>query len=199
MTQPMAADDGDDSDESLMLAYGLGDPLAFDCLYARHRGPVFRYLLRHLGERAVAEELHQEVWLRVVRGRSTYEPAAKFTTWLYTVARSRLVDHWRASRHARLLSLDDDDSVTSLEPVPDPDQAGHDDPLEAAVRTQAGMRLQDALAALPPAQRDAFLLHIEAGLAIAEIAALAHVGEETVKSRLRYAYARLRRTLGVAT
>ena len=61
------------------------------------------------------------------------------------------------------------------------------------------MRLQDALAALPPAQRDAFLLHIEAGLAIAEIAALAHVGEETVKSRLRYAYARLRRTLGVGT
>ena len=199
MTQPMAADDGDDSDESLMLAYALGDPLAFDRLYARHRGPVFRYLLRHLGERAVAEELHQEVWLRVVRGRSTYEPAAKFTTWLYTVARSRLVDHWRASRHARLLSLDDDDSATSLEPVSDPDQSGHDDPLEAAVRTQAGMRLQDALAALPPAQRDAFLLHIEAGLAIAEIAALAHVGEETVKSRLRYAYARLRRTLGVGT
>jgi len=199
MAQRMATDDGDASDESLMLAYGLGDPLAFDRLYARHRGPVFRYLLRHLGERAVAEELHQEVWLRVVRGRSTYEPAAKFTTWLYTVARSRLVDHWRASRHARLLSLDDDDSATSLEPVSDPDQAGHDDPLEAAVRTQAGMRLQDALAALPPAQRDAFLLHIEAGLAIAEIAALAHVGEETVKSRLRYAYARLRRTLGVAT
>ena len=199
MTQPMAAEDGDGSDESLMLAYGLGDPLAFDRLYARHRGPVFRYLLRHLGERAVAEELHQEVWLRVVRGRSTYEPAAKFTTWLYTVARSRLVDHWRASRHARLLSLDDDDSATSLEPVSDPDHTGHDDPLEAAVRTQAGMRLQDALAALPPAQRDAFLLHIEAGLAIAEIAALAHVGEETVKSRLRYAYARLRRTLGVAT
>ncbi|HSQ69699.1 MAG TPA: RNA polymerase sigma factor [Steroidobacteraceae bacterium] len=199
MTQPMAADDGDGSDESLMLAYGLGDPLAFDRLYARHRGPVFRYLLRHLGERAVAEELHQEVWLRVVRGRSTYEASAKFTTWLYTVARSRLVDHWRASRHARLLSLDVDDSETPLEPVSDRDQTGHDDPLEAAVRTQTGMRLQDALAALPPAQRDAFLLHIEAGLAIAEIAALAGVGEETVKSRLRYAYARLRRTLGVAT
>jgi RNA polymerase sigma-70 factor (ECF subfamily) len=199
MAQRMATDDGDASDESLMLAYGLGDPLAFDRLYARHRGPVFRYLLRHLGERAVAEELHQEVWLRVVRGRSTYEPAAKFTTWLYTVARSRLVDHWRASRHARLLSLDDDDSEPPLEPVSDPDQTGHDDPLEAAVRIQTGMRLQDALAALPPAQRDAFLLHIEAGLAIAEIAALARVGEETVKSRLRYAYARLRRTLGVAT
>jgi RNA polymerase sigma factor (sigma-70 family) len=177
MTQPTAADSGDGSDESLMLAYGLGDPLAFDCLYARHRAPIYRYLLRHLGDRVIAEELHQEVWLRVVRGRTTYSPSAKFTTWLYTVARSRLVDHWRASRHARVISLDDEGAP-------------------ALAQSASDSNLKEGLAALPPAQRDAFLLHIEAGLAIAEIAALAGVGEETVKSRLRYAYARLRRALG---
>lgn len=198
MTQPKAADDGDGSDESLMLAYGLGNPGAFDHLYARHRGPVYRYLLRHLGQRAVAEELHQEVWLRVVRGRSSYEASAKFTTWLYTVARSRLVDHWRASRQARVLSLDDDDPESLARSASDAYPTSQDAPLESAVRAQAGSRLQDALASLPQAQRDAFLLHIEAGLAIAEIAALADVGEETVKSRLRYAYARLRRALGEA-
>lgn len=198
MTQPMAADSSNGSDESLMLAYGLGDPVAFDRLYARHRGPVYRYLLRHLGDRVIAEELHQEVWLRVVRGRSTYEASAKFTTWLYTIARSRLVDHWRASRHARVLSLDDDDPEALARAASDADPTNQDTPLESAVRAQAGSRLQDALASLPPAQRDAFLLHIEAGLVIAEIAALAGIGEETVKSRLRYAYARLRQALGEA-
>jgi RNA polymerase sigma factor (sigma-70 family) len=196
MTQPTAADSGDGSDESLMLAYGLGDPLAFDCLYARHRAPIYRYLLRHLGDRAIAEELHQEVWLRVVRGRTTYSPSAKFTTWLYTVARSRLVDHWRASRHARVISLDDEGAPALAQSASDSNQAGSDDPLEATALAQTGSRLKEGLAALPPAQRDAFLLHIEAGLAIEEIAALAGVGEETVKSRLRYAYARLRRALG---
>ena len=198
MTQPMAADSSNGSDESLMLAYGLGDPVAFDRLYARHRGPVYRYLLRHLGDRVIAEELHQEIWLRVVRGRSTYEASAKFTTWLYTVARSRLVDHWRASRHARVLSLDDDDPEALARAASGADPTNQDTPLESAVQAQAGSRLQDALASLPPAQRDAFLLHIEAGLAIAEIAALAGIGEETVKSRLRYAYARLRQALGEA-
>jgi RNA polymerase sigma-70 factor (ECF subfamily) len=198
MAQPMAAGISDGSDESLMLAYGLGDPVAFDRLYARHRGPVYRYLLRHLGDRVIAEELHQEVWLSVVRGRTSYTPSAKFTTWLYTVARSRLVDHWRASRHLCVVSLEDDGGQALARSASDSDDRGTSDPLEATALAQTGSRLRDGLAALPPAQRDAFLLHIEAGLAVAEIAALASVGEETIKSRLRYAYARLRRALGEA-
>ncbi|HEX6944875.1 MAG TPA: sigma factor, partial [Casimicrobiaceae bacterium] len=73
-------------DEDLMLAYAAGDAAAFDALYARHKGPLYRYLLRHLRERSLADELYQDVWMRVVNGRAGYAPTAKFTTWLYTLA-----------------------------------------------------------------------------------------------------------------
>ena len=80
-----------------MLAYAAGAANAFDTLYARHKGPVYRYMLRHCGNAGVADELFQDVWMSVVRVRATYAPTAKFTTWLYTLARHRLVDHWRAN------------------------------------------------------------------------------------------------------
>ena len=85
------------SDETLMLAYAAGDAAAFDQIHARHKGGVYRYLLRHCGRAASADELFQDVWMSVVRARATYAPTAKFTTWLYRIARNRLVDHWRTS------------------------------------------------------------------------------------------------------
>src|SRR5260221_9358711 len=83
------------SDEELMLAYRDGNPGAFDTLYARHKGGLFRYVLRGVKLRAVAEELYQEIWIRVIEARQRYAPSARFATWLYTIAHNRLVDHRR--------------------------------------------------------------------------------------------------------
>ncbi len=182
-----------ESDESLMHAYARGDATAFERLYARHKGPTYRYFLRHTSDRGAADELHQDVWLKVVAARERYVAEARFTTWLYTLARHRLVDHWRARRGNRFTSLDDDGDAGR--PADGEAPADHADPLDRAIDAQAGHRLLRALTEVPAAQRDAFLLHVEAGLSLGEIAALAGVPAETIKSRLRYAYRRLRAAL----
>ena len=183
------------TDEALMLAFGQGDAAAFERLYGRHRGPTFRYFLRHTSHRATADELHQDLWLKVVRARERYAADARFTTWLYTLARHRLVDHWRTRQVSPLTPLDaHDDADAALAGTHD---AGDErtDPLSIVIDDQAGRRLVAALHDVPAPQRDAFLLHVEAGLPLAEIAGLAGVPVETIKSRLRYAYRRLRAVL----
>lgn len=186
----------EESDDALMLAYARGDAAAFERLYARHKGPTYRYFLRHTSDRSAADELHQDVWLRVVRARERYAADARFTTWLYTLARHRLVDHWRTRRGIRFVSLDDEGEDAGFDGRLDAGlRQGGTDPLDEAMDAQTGLRLVAALAAVPAAQRDAFLLHVEAGLSLAEIGTLAGVPAETVKSRLRYAYSRLRAAL----
>ena len=184
-----------ETDEALMLAWQAGDAAAFDRIYERHRGGVFRYLLRHCRDRATAEELHQDVWLKLVAARSTFQAAARFTTWLYAVARNRMIDHWRMNPARRYVSLDDDGNEHTIE-APLEDVSPTANPERAASALQEGALLVAALESLPAAQRDAFLLHVEAGLAVSEIAVLTDAPPETVKSRLRYAYKRLRATLG---
>jgi RNA polymerase sigma-70 factor (ECF subfamily) len=182
-------------DESLMLAYAGGDAAAFDRLYQRHKGGVYRYLVRQCKSRAIADELFQDIWMNVIRVRASYQPTARFTTWLYTLARNRLVDHWRANGHVTLVSTDDDEDGATRDAVDALPAARGDDPLVRTEVRALGARLTDALATLPAAQRDAFLLHQEGGLALADIAALTGVGIETVKSRLRYAVSKLRTEL----
>ena len=179
-----------------MLAYAAGDAGAFDRLYARHRGGVYRYLLRHVGNAATADELFQDVWMNAIRARATYAPTAKFATWLYTLAHHRLVDHWRVSGQAGFVSIDDDDDDAPREHVHAIHGSRVDEPETRVESRQIAVRLVRALAELPAAQRDAFLLQQEAGLSLAEIAKLTGAGDETVKSRLRYATAKLREALG---
>jgi RNA polymerase sigma factor (sigma-70 family) len=183
-----------DGDETLMLAYARGDAASFDRLYARHRGATYRYLLRHTSNRATADELHQDVWLRVVGARERYRPEARFTTWLFTLARHRLVDYFRSRRDGNTVSLDEDGSA-ELPDSRDDGTTERVDPLTQVMDAEAGHRLIEALAGVPGPQRDAFLLHVEAGLSLSEIATLTGVSGETVKSRLRYAYRRLRAAL----
>jgi RNA polymerase sigma-70 factor (ECF subfamily) len=168
------------SDEALMSAYRDGDATAFDALYARHKGGLYRYVLRGVKSAAVAEELYQEIWLRVVEARQRYQPSARFATWLYTVAHNRLVDHWR---HKELGVVPYEEDLAAAAPGADP--------ARAAEGREALARLADAIAALPHAQREAFLLHEEAGLTALEIAAATSSDPEAVKSRLRYAYQKL--------
>ena len=181
--------DAPDGDERLMCRYRDGDADAFETLYARHRGGLYRFILRQVTVAALADELFQEVWMSVIDSRSRYEPSARFTTWLYRMARNRVIDHYRR-QSVRLAAHDDGDT--------DPDAlAGDaaDEPDRRAAADDAMAHLLDAVAALPENQRTAFLLRHEAGMTAAAIGDVTGVSEETAKSRLRYATRRLRDAL----
>lgn len=194
--QSLPAEQESRTDEALMRAYGRGDARAFEVLYARHKGATYRYFLRHAdGQAASADELHQDLWLKVIGARERYTAQAKFTTWLYTLARHRMIDHWRARDGVSLASLEDAEILALAEDSFAELQEDGDDPLRASIDLQARQRLLAALADVPTLQRDAFLLHVEGGLSLEEIAGLTAASVETVKSRLRYAYRRLRAAL----
>lgn len=178
------------ADEQLMLDYAAGDAAAFDALYARHKGGLYRFVRRSVKHGAPADEIFQDVWMRVIESRMRYSPQARFTTWLYTIAHNRLVDHWRA-KGLWLVSLDEAGDVPMQI-----DAGPAADPQRVAEGREALRRFTDALAALPPAQREAFLLHEEAGLTAVEIAATTGTHAEAAKSRLRYAMLKLREAIG---
>lgn len=180
------------SDEELMLSYREGEASAFDRLYARHKGPLFRFMLRSIKDRGIAEELYQEVWMRAIEARHRYEPQAKFTTWLYTIAHNRMVDHWR-KRGLSLVSMDA--GGADGDPI-DPPASAAEDPLRKLEGREKLERFAAALAALPEAQREAFLLSEEAEMSVAQIAAATGSNEEAAKSRLRYALKRLKLAVG---
>ena len=163
-----------------MQRYRAGDSGAFDRLYDRYRGPLFRYIKRLAGAEP-AEELYQDVWLRMVRAREQWHADQPFSPWLYRIAHNRVVDHWRAQG----IAVDDDKAADSI-PADGPAQE-----LLAHLR-DCVERLLALIGMLPPAQRSAFLLKEESGLSLAQIAEVSGCGHETVKSRLRYAMQRLR-------
>lgn len=177
------------TDEELMLRYRGGDAGAFDELYGRHKGAVFRYLRRQTGDAAIAEELFQDVWMRIINARAEYEPRARFTTGLYTIAHNRFLDHVRGASRAALTSYDDMLETVAAFAAADPP------PERTVARKELAGRLLAALDALPPPQREAFLLQQEGGLTVEEIARATGVARETAKSRLRYALAKLRENL----
>ena len=185
-----------EADEALMLRFAGGDVRAFERIYDRHERAVYRFLLRSVRIPALADELLQEVWTSLIRNARGYKPQALFTTWLYRIARSRLIDHWRARAPDVLDSLD--------EPVGSECDATLMDLIAADASVQPEIRAMDraqarafaaAVEDLPGAQREAFLLHVEAGLTHEQIAAVTGTGSETVKSRIRYACSKLRTTM----
>lgn len=163
-----------------MSAYRDGDAAAFDRLYARHRGPLFRYIKRLSNNASESEELYQDVWLKLVRARDQWDEAQPFKPWLYRIAHNRVVDFWRANGKRVDEALEED-----------PADRGHWQDMSAHLR-DCVERLLALLGVLPEVQRSAFLLQQEAGLSLAQIAEISGVGRETVKSRLRYANQRLR-------
>jgi len=189
---PVPARDSETADEELMLRYAAGDAAAFDVLYERHKGGVFRYLLRH-GSGNAAEELAHDVWTSLIRVRVQYQATAKFTTYLYRLAHNRLIDFYRAEGRAEFVSRDADEAADDIVAA----QAGPrgEQPEVQVESRDIAQRIRAALAALPDVQREAFLLQQEGGLSVAEIADATGVPEETAKSRLRYAITKLRAQL----
>ena len=182
------------TDEQLMLAYGAGSAAAFEVLYGRWRRQIYRFLIRQCAGASTADELFQDVWLRVVNARRQYTVAAKFSTWLFRIARNRLIDHWRSESRKPVAEMPGGDDCEN-DPVDDvaaPDEMQPEKMMERKNRVRL---VVDAVESLPDAQREAFLLHEEGGLTIDEIAVLTGVGHETAKSRLRYAMMQLRARL----
>jgi RNA polymerase sigma-70 factor (ECF subfamily) len=180
------------SDEGLMLAYRDGDAGAFDALYGRWRGRLYRYLARQVPTHA--DELFQDVWLRVVGARAGYVVTARFSTWLFRIAHNRLMDHYRG-RARGIVELYDDPDDDAAERLPAPEYEG---PAALLERKELARHILAAVADLPAPQREAFLLAEEGDLGVDEIAAATGVNRETAKSRLRYAHAKLRAALAEA-
>ncbi len=180
---------GDLTDETLMLHYRDGDARAFEELYTRHRGGLYRYFLRLCRDSGIAEDLYQGVWMKVIAARERYEVKAKFTTWLYQMAHNHFVDHYRKHAASRSGQNVDEQELENIadNPAQQPEQQ-----LEAQEQAQ---QLRKLIHQLPEEQREAFLLREESGLSVAEIAEVTGVNVETAKSRLRYAVNRLRKSL----
>ena len=187
-TLPAMNDGTEASDEQLMLDWVAGDAGAFEQLYSRHRTRLYRFLLRHVRDNALADEFFQDIWQKVIGARAGWVPDAPFGTWLYRVAHNRLGDHWRASKYRPPAPEDADERALR---IPDPDT-----PERNLSEFEQRRRLQRALDELPPEQREVVLLRLEQELTLEEIGAITGVGRETVKSRLRYAMDKLRAGLG---
>lgn len=175
------------TDDALMKAWVQGDVQAFETLYGRHKGPLYRFLRRQVREAALADELFQDVWQRVIAAREGWRPEAAFSTWLYRIAHNRLTDHWRAARHRPAAPAD---AELRLDAIADPDT-----PERTLSDFEQRRRLQQALDELPEDQREVVLLRLERELTLEEIGEITGAGRETVKSRLRYAMDKLRARL----
>jgi RNA polymerase sigma-70 factor (ECF subfamily) len=179
-----------DEDADLMLRYREGDLQAFDALYQRHRGALYRYVLRQCRDREAAADLFQDVWGRLISNRGRYEPRARFTTYLFHIAHNCCIDYFRRQSAQRVNVTDAMEEREDLLASP-----RHERPDAELSRIQLEHAFRAALAALPAEQREVFLLHEEAGLNLDEIAYVTGVGMETAKSRLRYALVKLRSAL----
>ena len=184
-----------ETDENLMVRFGRGEAAAFEFLYRRHESRVFRYLQRTVKNEATANDLMQEVWFAVVRGAANYQPTAKFTTWLFTIAHNRTVDMIRASHRLQSLDAGDDADPEASNPLERLADSAKLEPLAQVQSQDEAAALLSAVAQLPAEQRSAFLLQAEGELSVEEIADATGSSFETVKSRLRYARAKLRQLL----
>jgi RNA polymerase sigma-70 factor (ECF subfamily) len=180
------------SDAELMLRVKEGDEESFAYLLSKHRDAVVNYLYRMVQNGGVAEELAQDVFLRVYRARGNYEPTAKFTTWLYRIATHVALNSLRDGRHFRNAEPLDDPLNERPREVPDSRPTVED---EMVVQAQ-GWEIRRAIQALPEKQRAAVVLHKYHDLDYKEIAQSLRCSESAVKSLLFRAYETLRARLG---
>lgn len=177
------------TDEQLMLRYRDGDAQAFDTLYQRYQRPLYSYFYRQCGNSAIAEELYQDIWMNLIRARERYEVTAKFKTYIYRLAHNRLIDHYRKNSRATAVSYEeqidyDDALIDSYNAVtPERKYSG-----EQMLQT-----LVELIESLPEEQKEAFILKEESGMSIDEIAEVTQVKAETAKSRVRYAFNKIRK------
>jgi len=189
----------DETDEVLMVRFQRGDRVAFTRLVRRHQTPLFNFALRQLGVHAVAEEVVQEAFVRVVQNATEFKHEARFTTWVYTILRNLCIDQLRRRALRRHPSLDapraahsdEEDGPTLLDQTADKRASVE----REAAGTELKERLARAVEALPDEQKEVFLLRELSNLPFKEIAIVTGTPENTVKSRMRYALERLQQAL----
>lgn len=188
----MAAVAALEPDAELMLRVKDGDAASFALLLERHRAPVVHFLYRMAQNPAVAEELAQEVFLRVYRARASYEPTAKFTTWLFRIAMHLALNYLRDGKAERFQeSLDADGVESAGRQVADRRPTVEQDLLRRARLEE----VRQAVRALPGKQRAAVLMHKYEGMEYSQIARVLNCSESAVKSLLFRAYENLRARL----
>ncbi|MCL2831356.1 MAG: RNA polymerase sigma factor [Betaproteobacteria bacterium] len=177
-----------DSDEALLARYREGDEKAFGELYQRHRAGLYRFIHGLCSSAARTDEIFQETWLSLIRSDAAPDGRARFRTWLYQIARHRLIDQWRRDESTAMEAFDETEHTL-------PDESGTENPETLALRSEQLRQIGNALETLPLPQREVFLLRAHAGMELSEIAALTDTPLEAIKSRYRYALAGLRQSL----
>jgi len=171
-----------------MMKYAEGHTAAFTILYNRHRAPLFRYLLRQMGnQHATVEELYQEIWTNIINSRQQYIASAKFTTYLYKIAHNKMVDYFRRNSVRREVEYDQEEELLKSEDCAELQQQTH---WKNCIEQLLGL-----IKNLPQEQREAFILRHEGDHNIDAIAEITGVNQQTAKSRLRYAMRKLRNWL----
>jgi RNA polymerase sigma-70 factor, ECF subfamily len=183
------------SDAEVMLRVKTGDQPAFDYLVQKYRRPLVSFMYRMARNAAVAEDLAQEVFLRVYRSRESYEASAKFTTWLYRIATNLAVNHARDTRHERpevTVSLDEPDEATGMTmDLADGEMTAE----QVMVRRERLMGIRRKIEALPERQRLAVVMHKYQQMDYRQIAEVLELSESATKSLLFRAYETLREQL----
>jgi RNA polymerase sigma-70 factor (ECF subfamily) len=188
------------TDEALMSRYQRGDLGAFAVLVERHKTPLFNFVLRQIKTPAQAQDVTQEVFLRIIESAGSFKHEAKFTTWAYTIARNLCIDHLRKASYRRHPSLDQQQAPSDTGEGPTlGEQVADIHPRAStergAISSEIQVKVVAAVEALPNEQREVFLLRHVGNLAFQEIAEITGTPENTVKSRMRYALERLQEAL----
>ncbi len=183
------------SDAAIMLRVAAGDEDGFTYLARKYHRPMIHFLFRMVGNQAIAEELAQEVFLRVYRARESYRAEARFTTWLYRIATNLAVNHARDTKHernAQTVYLDQPDEETGTSP-----DVADDEPTveERMVREERMAAIRQHVMALPERQRMAVLMHKYQGMDYKQIGEVLKLSESATKSLLFRAYQTLRESL----
>ncbi len=184
---------GENSDEELMERFRDGDTMAFEILLSRHERAIFNFIYRMIRDREKAQDLLQETFLRVIKNKQRYIPKARFTTWLYTIARNQCIDAFRKAKHRRHASLDqpyrgEPGGRSLMDKLP----GKSEDALQRKEAQEITLRIEEALTHLSSEQREVFVMRQFRNLRFREIAEIVGVSENTIKSRMRYALEHLR-------
>lgn len=190
MARSQSAPECHDAPERLLARYLDGDRAAFETLVGLYEEKLYAFIARMIGDPHLAEDVFQVVFIKVAKNAGAFDGRASFSTWLYRIARNASLDELRKRRHAPVRP---DPESGGMESLADP---GVESPLEKMARDELAARIRGALALLPEAQREAFLLKEEGDLDFAEIGVILGCGRETAKSRFRLAVGKLRELLG---
>ena len=188
------------TDEVLMMRFQGGDRAAFGGLVRRHKTNIYNFILRQIRIQPVAEDLVQDVFVKIVQNAADFKHEARFSTWAYTIARNVCIDHLRKAALRRHPSLDQAGNGSNGEDGPTLGERTADlhpsaSVERAAIGTELGHRITHAVELLPTEQREVFLMREIANLPFKDIAEMTGVSENTVKSRMRYALERLQEAL----